>query len=300
MARSGRIHSNGTGAAMPARRQIARFLREGRTAVGLTQDQVADHIEISLSTMQRLEAGKGGQLKQAEVAALCHLFGVKDPDTIDSLKALAVAMKVKGPYQPYRDVVTGEFNMYLGLEGDASQLLNYENEYIPGLLQTEAYARAIIRTPGTDQREDAEVDKRVQLRLERQNVLHRSPNPVKLDALLSETVLRRPMGGAHVMANQLRHINKMSTLTNVSVRVVPLSPHPHMGIQAGAFVIARFPDGEPPIAFSDGFLGDSYFKEADEIARFEEAFDDISQHALSVTKSRTFIERAAKELTRDD
>lgn len=301
MATSGRVNSNGTGGAMPARRQLARFLRHSRTAAGYTQEQAAEHIELSLSTMQRIEAAKGGHLKRAEIASLCTLYGVTDADTIDNLKALAAAAKARGPYQPYRDVVTAEFDMYLGLEGEASELLSYENEFIPGLLQTEQYARSIIRIPAMGyERDDAEVDKRVRLRLERQRVLHRTSHPLKLNVLLSDTALRRPVGGVRVIADQLRHINKVGALPNVSVRVVPLTPHPHLGLQTGQFIILRFPDGEPPIAYRDGFLGDSYLKEEDEIARYEEAFDDIARHALSLAKSRTLIDRAAKELTGSD
>ena len=301
MAKPGRVNSNGTGGAMPARRQLARFLRQARTTAGYTQEDAAVHIELSLSTMHRIEAAKGGHLKRAEIASLCTLYGVTDTDIIENLKSLAAAAKVKGPYQPYRDVVTGEFDMYLGLEGEACELLTYENEFVPGLLQTEAYARAVIRDPGTgSERDEAEIDKRVSLRLERQNVLRRRPNPLKMEVLLSETVLRRPMGGAHVMVEQLRHINEVGRLPNVSVRVVPLLPYTHRGLFTGQFIILRFPDGEPPIAYSDGFLGDSYFKDEDEIVRYEGAFADISKHALSRAKSRAFIEEVAKELTRND
>lgn len=292
------MHANGSGGAMPARRQLARMLRADRLAAGITQEDAAEYIGRSDTTLYKIEnAIPGVRIKpNVEIRLLCELYNVTDEDKIETLKQLAIATTVKGPYQPYRDVITGEFDMYLGLEGDAEELVTFESDLVPGLLQTEAYARALVQIPGKGKpRNEDEIDKRVRLRLERQSVLRRESNPLALDVILSEPVLRRPLGGHAVMADQLRHINDVGKLPNVTVRVAPLSPDPHLGLDTGPFVILRFPGEEPPIAFSDGFLGDNYFKEQEEIDRYEEAFENIAEHALSARDSCAFIERVAKE-----
>lgn len=290
---------NGTGGAMAARKQLARILRDARKSAGITQEEAADCLDRTTATLYKIENGLPGvRLRpKVELRLLCELYEITDPETIETLSVLANATKVKGPYQPYRDLVSNECNIYMGLENDAISMFTFEPDVLPGLLQTADYAAEISRLPGSDGRErsDSEVDKRVRLRLVRQGLLTRKPRPLSADIILADTPLRRVVRDKKTMSAQLRHINEVSTLANVSVRVVPHDAGLHLGVITGQFIVLRFPGDEPPVAYSDGYLGDNYFKEPQEIARYEEAWQDINKHALSVSESKAYIATIARE-----
>jgi transcriptional regulator with XRE-family HTH domain len=152
---------------MAARRTAARILRQLRTAAEVSQEDAAEALGVHVGKIYKLENGlPGAKLSKGDVLILARLYGV-DEETQDQLETLADAMKVSGPYQPYKDVVSPELDIYLGLEADSKSVSSYESELVPGLLQTEAYARAISLLPGADgrQRGIEEIDKRVKLRL---------------------------------------------------------------------------------------------------------------------------------------
>jgi DNA-binding XRE family transcriptional regulator len=283
-----------------ARRKVGAMLRKLREDAKLTQEEAGEHIERHVTTMHKIENGLTGvRLKpKTDIQRLGDLYGASQ-DTIDTMISLAEGTRVKGPFQPYSDVISSEFDLYLNLEGDASEITSYESEQVPGLLQTANYARVLMSIPGKDgrPRSNAEVAKRVELRMERQNVLTRKPDPLKFSVVLSELVLRRPVGSTEVMAEQLNHLIEVSKLPNVSVRVVRFDAGLHLGYITGQFIVLRFPGDGPPIAYSDAFLGGNYFKRPKEIARHDEAFADISKHALSETESRAFINQVVKELS---
>lgn len=286
---------------MAARRRLGRLLTELREAKGITQEAAAEFIERVPSTLYKMETGKPGvrfRLKQ-DIHGLCELYEV-DAATRDGLVQLAEATKVKGWYQPYHDLlVQTNFDSYIGLEQDASELDTYKTQLVDGLLQTERYARALVSIPDTRERDAEEIDRRVQLRLRRQEILTRSI-PVRLDAVLSEAVLRQMIGGPEVMAEQLRHLAAVGERPNVSIRVLPFASGLHDGHVSNDFTILRFPDGiEPPMVYSDVLLGALWYEEPKEITRFSRAFTDISDHALDEKASRDLIHQAAKELTRD-
>lgn len=290
----------GGSGSMAARRRLGRLLSELREAKGITQGEAADHIERVPSTLYRMETGKPGvriRVKQ-DIHGLCELYEV-DAATREGLVQLAEATRVKGWYQPYRDLlVQTNFDSYVGLEQDAAELDTYETQLVPGLLQTERYVRTLVSVPDTRERDADEIDRRVRLRLGRQQILTR-PDPVRLDAVLSEAVLRQLVGGPELMDEQLRHLIAAGELSNVSVRVLPLAAGLHDGLVSGSFVILRFPDGnESPMVYSDVLLGGLWFEEAREIARFTLAFTNISEHALDERASRDLIHRTAKELKR--
>jgi hypothetical protein len=293
-----RTIGDGQGGAMAARKSLARLLRQTREAAKATQVQAAAVLDQQVTKMHKLENGlPGARLTKPEIDALARLYKITDPEIIRQMETLAAAIKVKGPYQPYKDVVSPELDMYLGLETDATSVTSYDNELLPGLLQTEAYARAIIALPGGDgrPRSDEEIDKRVRLRLQRQQVLTRERNPLTLDAILSDTVLRRIPGDHELAIEQLRHLNKIGKLRNVTIRIAPADAGIHLGCTTGQFIILHFPGDEPPFVFSDGYLGHSYWKEEEEIERYEEAFADVSKHALNAKDSRAFIEGITRE-----
>ena len=213
---------------------------------------------------------------------------------------LARETRAVGWWHPHDDVIPDWLDLYLGLEEAAARLGRYDPELMPGLLQTAAYARAVIRAERPDLGDEA-LTRRVQARLARQALLIRVTAPLTAELLLGEAVLRRPVGDAPVMAEQLDQLADAAMLPNVSVRVVPLRARLHRGVLTGPFVILRFPvngDGqetEPPVVYVPGFTGALYLERASEIRRYQAVYADIVAAALDEHASRTLIRQAARE-----
>ncbi|HEX3959845.1 MAG TPA: DUF5753 domain-containing protein [Trebonia sp.] len=168
----------------------------------------------------------------------------------------------------------------LGLEAAAARLSTYEPELVPGLFQAEDYARAIISADHPEENE-AEVDRRVQLRMVRQPILRRPIDPPLLKVAIGELVLRRKVGGSAVMVAQFTKLAEVSELANVALRVVPFDAGYHPGMLSGSFVILRFPlngggvESEPPTVYSDLFTGSLYLDKPHEVERYSTAFGNI-------------------------
>lgn len=192
-------------------------------------------------------------------------------------------------------------DLYIGLEGAANRISWYESDLVPGLFQTEEYARALIRLDLPDEGED-EVSRRVQLRLTRQAILRRPIDPPLLRVAIRESVLRPPVGGNQVMAAQLGRLAQVSELQNVQLRVVPFTAGLHSGMLSGRFEILRFPlngggqESEPPTVFSDLFTGALYLDRPHEVARYDQAFGQIWDNAMDEDASRALLHQAAEEL----
>jgi hypothetical protein len=287
-----------TGSTVP-RRQLGRHLRDLRNRAGMTVKIAAGQLEWSEVKMWRIENGHIS-LRSHDVQAMCQVYGAP-PDLTRALMGLARETKAKGWWHAYGDVIPDGFDVYIGLEAAAAELDWYESELVPGLLQTDEYARTVITAdnPGVD---DGEIDRRVHVRVARQGLLRRPVAPPELRVVLNEAILRRPVGGPAIMARQLRQLAGASELPNVSLRVVPFSAGLHRGVMSGPFEILRFPrngdgrDSEPPTVFADGFTGDLYLDKPAEVDRHATAFAAIRAAALEERISRTLIHQAAKEL----
>jgi transcriptional regulator with XRE-family HTH domain len=285
-----------TGSTVP-RRQLGRYLRDQRNRSRLTIKAAALKLEWSEAKIWRIESGQTS-LRSHDVAAMCEVYGAP-PDLTEALKGLAKETKARGWWHSYGDVIPEGFDVYIGLEEAASQLDWYESELVPGLLQTEDYARALVRArnPSLD---DDQVAPKVRLRIARQALLTRVTNPPKLDVVLNEAILRRPVGGDKVMAGQLERLIEASGLPNVSIKVIPFAAGLHHGVWSRPFVILRFPrngDGtetEPPTVYVEGFTGDLYLDKSHEIDRYTAAFKAIRASSLNETASRDFIHEAAR------
>src|SRR5882724_5746430 len=266
-----------TGSTVP-RRQLGRHLRELRNRSRTTIKQAAVHLEWSEPKLWRIETGQTS-LRSLDVEAMCRLYGAP-PDLTQALMGLAKETKARGWWHAYGDVIPDGFNVYIGLEEAAAALDWYESELVPGLLQTENYARWVITADNPGVAED-EIDRRVNLRVARQDLLRRPAGQPDLRVVLNEAILRRPVGGPAIMAEQLRQLARVGDLQNVSLRVVPFSAGFHQGVLAGSFVILRFPangdgrDSEPPTVYSDGFTGALYLDKPAEIDRYAPAFSAI-------------------------
>ena len=281
------------------RRQLGRYLRDLRSAAGLTVRAAARELERSEPTIWRIESGLTST-RSVEVRVMCELYGATDEMT-KALMALAKETKARGWWQAYGDVVPEWLDLYIGLEAAANRISWYESDLVPGLFQTDGYARALIRLDLPDEGED-EVSRRVQLRLTRQAILRRPIDPPLLRVAIRESVLRSPVGGNEVMAAQLSRLAEVSELPNVELRVVPFAAGLHSGMISGRFEVLRFPvngggeESEPPTVFSDLFTGALYLDRPHEVARYDQAFGQIWDNAMNEDASRALLHQAAEEL----
>lgn len=288
-----------TGSTVP-RRQLGRYLRDMRNRAGLTVKDAARGLEWSETKIWRIETGQTS-LRSFDVEVMCRVYGAA-PDITEALMGLAKETKARGWWQAYGDAVPEWFDLYVGLEAAASRLFLYEQELVPGLFQTEDYARTLIKADHPEE-SDEEIDRRVSLRVARQALVRRPIDPPTLQVALNESVLRRPVGGPQVMAAQLERLATASELPNVSLRAVPFSAGYHPGILSGPFNILRFPlngngtESEPPTMYADLYTGALYLDKPNEIERYSEAFTGIWQHALDEPSSRTLIRQAAEEMS---
>ncbi|MFD6260459.1 helix-turn-helix domain-containing protein [Micromonospora chalcea] len=286
------------------RRQLGRLLRQFRNEAGVTLDAAAEALEYSRQKIWRIECGLGA-VRVLDVKAMCELYGVSAEMT-EAMRGLAAETKSKGWWHAYGDAVPSWFELYVGLESAAASLRQYQETVIPGLLQTREYIQALARIDqpaGTDEdREHA-----VQVRLQRQNLLsRRMPEPPRLDAVVSEAVLRRSVGGQAVMTGQLNGLLEASERPNVSVRVVPLAAGPHLGAVAGSFVILDFPATkggraapEPSVVYSESLTGALYLDKPAELSAYEDAFASVAHLAQSGAESRDTIKGIIGELHHD-
>jgi len=287
-----------TGSTVP-RRQLGRYLSELRAAAGLTVKAAAHELERSLPTMHRIEGGRVA-VRALDVEQMCHLYRASE-DMTKALMALARETKAKGWWSAYGDVVPEWFDLFVGLEAAANRMSEYEQNVVPGLFQTEGYARTLMaaENPGET---PPEIERRVELRLQRQAILRRPVDPPVLRVALHEAVLRGRVGGPAVMADQLRSLAGLSGLPNVSMRVVPASAGYHPGVVSGAFIILRFPlngggrESEPPTVYQEMYTGALYLDKSAEVARFDTAFEVIWQTALDEESSKDLIGRTAEDM----
>jgi transcriptional regulator with XRE-family HTH domain len=297
LATEGRASVETTGSTVP-RRQLGRYLRELRNRQRLSVKTAAEKLEWSEAKMWRIETGHTG-LRSLDVEAMCKIYAAP-ADLTEALMGLAKETKARGWWHAYGDVIPEDFDVYIGLEEAASQLAWYESELVPGLLQTEDYARAVMQagSPGVG---EEEMSRRVHVRMARQPLIRRATSPLQLQVALNEAILRRPVGGPQVMARQLARLAEVSELPNVSLRVVPFSAGLHAGVMSGPFVILRFPlngdgkESEPTTVYADGFTGALYLDKPHEVERYAQAFSGIWDVGLDETASRGLIRQAAEE-----
>jgi transcriptional regulator with XRE-family HTH domain len=287
-----------TGSTVP-RRQLGRYLRDLRNAAGITTKVAARELERSEPTIWRIETGQTG-VRSLDVKAMCELYGAA-PDITEALMSLAKETKAKGWWQAYGDAVPEWFDIYIGLEAAAAKMSKYDPELVPGLFQTEDYALTIIRAHNPDEGE-AEIERRLRLRMARQAIVRRPIDPPLLQIAIGEQVLRRPVGGSSVMAAQLRKLADVSEFPSVALRVVPFGVGYHPGLICGSFTILRFPlngggiESEPPTVYSEMFTGALYLDKPNEVERYSQAFGEIWEASLDVDTSRDQIRQAAEDM----
>lgn len=281
------------------RRQLGRFLRQYREEIGMTMAQAATLVEIGTTTLHRLEKGTADKVRIRIIAHLCEIYERSAQETA-TLKSLAEQAAVKTWYQEYSDLLPGNFDDYVGLEAAARHLVSYQ-ELVPGLLQTEDYARTMMRNYLTTA-SDSDIDRHVALRIKRQTIIRRKTEPVSLDVVLHESALRRVVGGPKIMANQLRHLADTSTWPNIEVRVLPFTAGIPMGLLPGPFVILDFGlDGknrpvEPTVVYVESVItANIYLQKPADIERYRSVAAALHDVALSPVDSRALLRTIAKE-----
>jgi len=259
---------------------LGSHLRRLRERAGIRRADAAYAIRGSDSKLSRLEAGKVG-FKQRDVLDLLTLYGVADGPEREHVLAMAGESKGSGWWARYNDVVPGWFEGFVGLESSASRILTYELMFVPGLLQTEAYCRAVVSGGHAELPPDrlAEVEKRVEVRLRRQKVLHRKDAPT-FWVVLDEAVLLRPVGGPAVYREQIEHLLDLSALPNVIVQLLPRSLSGYAAEHA--FTMLRFAEPElPDLVYLEEMTGASYLDKRADVERYGRSMDRLTVDALS-------------------
>jgi transcriptional regulator with XRE-family HTH domain len=232
----------GSGGPTVLRILLGAQLRRLREAKRISLEEAGNVIRASHSKISRLETGRVG-FKDRDIADLLIFYGVTDEQEREALRALARRANAPGWWHDYSDILPGWFEAYVGLEEAATQIRAYEVQFVPGLLQTKDYARAVTLL-GHAAAPAAEIERRVSLRMAREVVLTR-PDPPNVWAVLDEAVLRRPVGGADVMRAQLKHLLEMARQPNVTIQIIPFQAGGHAAA-GGPFSILRFAERDLP------------------------------------------------------
>ncbi|GAA4243780.1 helix-turn-helix transcriptional regulator [Dactylosporangium darangshiense] len=271
------------------RRQLGMELRRLREAARVTIDQVADRLECSGSKISRIETGQTG-VTPRDVRDMLDIYGV-DPEYADQLLKIAREARQKGWWQLYGDVLT---SAYVGLEAAADHIRSYEALVVPGLLQTEEYAQAMIHAARPDIGA-TDVEKRVRVRMGRQSLLTQD-DPIDLWVVLDEAVLRRPIGGRAVMRRQLEHLSLAATWPNVTLQVLPFSAGAHAGMD-GAFTMLLYDESAGQnFVFASNAAGGLFLEKDDELQRYGFIFDYLRANALRPDESVSMFVKLTKEL----
>lgn len=270
-------------------RRLAAELRRLRESTGLSREDVTAATRINGSTLYRIESAQA-RPQVRTLHTLCDLYRVGESER-EELLALTKDSGKQGWLETYPSELPTEYTNYILFESEARTIRNYESLFVPGLLQTEDYARAVIR--GTlPLATDEQVEDRVRTRLQRQELLH-NPEPLRLRAVVDEAVLRRVVGGRRVMREQLLHLNTMIKLPHVEVQVIRFESGAHPGMP-GSFVLIEFPDpADPAVVYIDSMAGDLFLEGDVEVDRYSLILEQLVGMALSPQQSRELISATA-------
>ncbi len=247
-------------------------LRKLREAKGVTREDAGYAIRASGSKISRMELGRVS-FKERDVVDLLSLYGVDDEEAA-ALVALAREANSPGWWHKYSDVLPDWFQVYVGLEEAASLIRIYEVQFVPGLLQTADYARGVIRL-GQPSAPPEEVDRRVSLRMGRQELLTKPGGP-RLWVVMDEAALRRPIGGKEVMRAQLARLIEAAKEPNITLQVVPFRAGGHSA-EAGAFTVMRFPEPDlPDVVYLEQLTSALYLDKREDVERYTEMMERLS------------------------
>ncbi|GFH38275.1 helix-turn-helix domain-containing protein [Streptomyces pacificus] len=266
------------------RRRLGQELRRLREQKGMTAEEVADRLLVSQSKISRLENGRRS-ISQRDVRDLCGVYEVEDRRVVDSLMQMAKDSRQQGWWHAFGDI---PYSVYIGLETDAASLRVYESLIVPGLLQTRDYAQAVIEGMWPEATQ-SEIDKRIQIRLKRQDRLTDPDNPLRFWAVIDEALLRRVVGNDRIMADQLKHLVELSMQPHVTLQVLPYAVGAHPGMY-GKFVILEFQDAmDASVVYLEGVTSDLYLEKPNDVQSYTVMYEHLRAKALSAEQSMEFI-----------
>jgi transcriptional regulator with XRE-family HTH domain len=263
-----------------------------REASGITREAAGDAIRASHAKISRLELGRVG-FKERDIVDLLALYGVTDAAEREEFLGLARRANARGWWHQHGDILPSWFEMYLGLEQAASVIRTYQVQFVPGLLQSEEYARSVIRVGHQDESAD-EIDRRVQLRMTRQKMLT-EPGAPQLWAVIDEAALSRPFGSPRVLREQLEHLLEMTSMSNVTVQVLPF----RFGIHAaagGPFTILRFAESDlPDIVYLEQLNSAVYLDKRPEVEDYLAVMERVSVQAETPADTKALLREKLAE-----
>ncbi|MFF3938984.1 helix-turn-helix domain-containing protein [Streptomyces phaeofaciens] len=277
------------------RRRLGQELRRLRELKGMTAEEVAERLLVSQSKISRLENGRRS-ISQRDVRDLCGVYEVEDQRMVDSLMEMAKDSRQQGWWHAFGDV---PYSVYIGLETDAASLRVYDPQVVPGLLQTRSYAEALI-SGALPEAPPQDIEKRIQVRLRRQERISTGENPLRLWAVLDEAALRRQVGNRQVMIEQLEYLLEMSQLPHVTVQLIPFTMGAHPGV-SGQYAILEFPDAaDSSVVYIEGVTSDLYLEKPQDVQKYSVMYEHLRAQALNADQTREFIQKAAKEYAREE
>jgi transcriptional regulator with XRE-family HTH domain len=263
-----------------------------REAAGVTTDQAGYEIRASRSKISRMENGHVS-FKERDVADLLSLYGITDEQVVAGMLSLARQANAPGWWSKYGDVLADWFEAYLGLEGAASVIRTFELQFVHGLFQTEDYARAVTRL-GYRAAPAEEIERRVSLRLKRQELLTR-PEPPQVWTVIDEGALRRPVGGHAVMRAQMKRLVEVAALRQVTVQVVPFGRGGHAAA-GGSFTVLRFGEADmPDVVYIEQLTSALYLDKREDVDHYMEVMNHLSTEALPPAETTHFLAEIIRE-----
>jgi transcriptional regulator with XRE-family HTH domain len=257
-------------------------LRRLREAKRITLEDAGRVIRASHSKISRLETGRVG-FKDRDISDLLTLYGVSDEQERESLRSLAQRANVPGWWHDYSDVLPNWFEAYVGLEEVATQIRTYQVQFVPGLLQSEDYARAVTLL-GHDAAQPRDIERRVRLRMSRQAVVEKS-DPPNIWAVVDEAVLRRPVGSPAIMQGQLKHLLEMAQLPHVTIQVMPFQAGGHSAA-GGPFSILRFAEPDlPDVVYLEQLTSALYLDKPDVVDSYLTVMERVCMEAATPAAS---------------
>ncbi|MER6328965.1 helix-turn-helix domain-containing protein [Streptomyces sp. NPDC001034] len=266
---------------------LGKRLQELREAAGLSREEAAGVLRVAAATVRRMETAEVG-LKIPYLQVLLETYGVAREEAAAFVR-LAEEANQPGWWQRFHDVLPDWFSLYVSLEGAARIIRSYEPHFVPGLLQTEAYARAVLEAGTIGQSEPESVQRHVSLRMERQRLLERE-DPPHLWVIMDETVFRRPVSTSpDVLRDQLDRLIEYADRDHVTLQIAEFAAGPHPGTYA-PFTLFRFAEPElPDMVFTEYLTGALYLDARREVAAHLEVLDHMTARAASARRTREIL-----------
>ncbi|MEU2159669.1 helix-turn-helix transcriptional regulator [Streptomyces chengbuensis] len=272
---------------------LGKRLQDLRERAGLRREEAAKVLRVAPATIRRMETAEVA-LKIPYVQLLLRAYGIPE-DEAEGFVQLAEDANKPGWWQRFHDVLPGWFSMYVSLEGAASLIRAYEPHFVPGLLQTEDYARGVMHSGALGATSAEDIERHVALRMERQGLLGRSDAP-RFWVIMDETALRRPVGGTKVMRAQIDRLLEAAERPHITLQVAEFATGPHAGTY-GPFVLFRFAVPElPDMVYSEYLTGAVYLDARPEVASHLEVMDRMAAQAATAQRTKDLLRSVRKEL----